>query len=300
MKLSVIIPIYCVENTLDRCIKSIVSQSFNNLEIILVNDGSPDRCPQICETWAQHDNRIKVINKPNGGLSDARNAGLDIATGDFVTFIDSDDYIAENTFNCVLTEYNKGYDIIEYPIYRFFGSPKQSLLKFDEITYLDTNEYWIETEAYNHAYACNKIYKRELFNNIRFPKDKVFEDVYILPSLLAISKRIKTVNKGLYYYCWNPNSITAVPKAKSLDMLLDAYLSFTYPINNEKYYMHVLNIQLDVTDRTNVPPKLNNLKIRHTQELNIKDKIKALILNILGIKRLCKLHRILFTIRRCR
>ena len=93
MKLSVIIPVYQVEATLNRCVESVIGQTFTDLEVILVDDGSPDSCPQKCDEWAEKDSRIHVIHKNNGGLSDARNAGLNMATGDYITFVDSDDYI---------------------------------------------------------------------------------------------------------------------------------------------------------------------------------------------------------------
>ena len=102
MKLSVIVPVYQVEATLDRCVASIVGQTFSDLEVILVDDGSSDRSPQLCDEWAAKDSRVRVIHKTNGGLSDARNAGLDVATGDFVTFVDSDDYLESDNYQHVL------------------------------------------------------------------------------------------------------------------------------------------------------------------------------------------------------
>ena len=101
-KISVIIPVYKVEKYLDKCIQSVVNQTFTDLEIILIDDGSPDRCPEICEQWAKKDSRIVVIHKKNGGLSDARNAGLNIATGEFISFVDSDDWIAKNMYEIML------------------------------------------------------------------------------------------------------------------------------------------------------------------------------------------------------
>ena len=95
-KISVIVPIYKVEAYLDNCIRSIKSQDYPNLEIILIDDGSPDRCPQMCDQYAMADSRIKVLHKPNGGLSDARNTGIKAASGDFILFIDSDDYWIDN------------------------------------------------------------------------------------------------------------------------------------------------------------------------------------------------------------
>ena len=105
--ISVIVPIYKVKKYLNRCIDSVINQTYNNLEIILVDDGSPDSCPQICDEYAKKDKRIKVIHKQNGGLSDARNAGLDIASGDFVSFIDGDDYIHPQTYEIVMDVINK-------------------------------------------------------------------------------------------------------------------------------------------------------------------------------------------------
>ena len=105
--ISVIVPIYKVEEYLDRCVESLINQTYKNLEIILVDDGSPDNCPQMCEAWAQKDSRIKVVHKENGGLSDARNAGFEVATGDIISFIDSDDWIEPEMFETMLSQMEK-------------------------------------------------------------------------------------------------------------------------------------------------------------------------------------------------
>lgn len=106
--ISIIVPVYKVEKYLDKCVESIVEQTYKNLEIILVDDGSPDNCPAMCDEWAKKDSRIKVIHKKNGGLSSARNAGLDGCTGDYIYFLDSDDYIADNCiemlFNAIVSD----------------------------------------------------------------------------------------------------------------------------------------------------------------------------------------------------
>ena len=101
-KISVIVPVYKVEKYLDKCVESIVNQTYKNLEIILVDDGSPDNCPAMCDEWAEKDERIRVIHKENGGLADARNAGMDIATGDYIGFVDSDDWIEPNMYEVLL------------------------------------------------------------------------------------------------------------------------------------------------------------------------------------------------------
>ena len=105
--ISVIVPVYKVEPYLDKCVRSIVEQTYQNLEIILVDDGSPDNCGAICDAWAEKDSRIKVIHKENGGLSDARNAGMDVATGQWIAFVDSDDWIAEEMYESLLNAAKK-------------------------------------------------------------------------------------------------------------------------------------------------------------------------------------------------
>ena len=101
--ISVIVPVYKVEQYLDRCVESILAQTFKDLEIILVDDGSPDACPQMCDKWAEQHQNIKVVHKPNGGLSSARNAGIEVASGDYIGFIDSDDYILPDMYECLFT-----------------------------------------------------------------------------------------------------------------------------------------------------------------------------------------------------
>ena len=115
MKLSIIIPVYRVEATLNRCVESVTNQSFDDFEVILVDDGSPDKCPQMCDEWAQKDPRITVIHQTNAGLSAARNAGIDRAQGDYLTFVDSDDFIGTETLGEVVEQLDDN-DILEYPV----------------------------------------------------------------------------------------------------------------------------------------------------------------------------------------
>ena len=170
MKLSVIIPVYQVEATLNRCVESVIGQTFTDLEVILVDDGSPDSCPQKCDEWAEKDSRIHVIHKNNGGLSDARNAGLDVASGEFIAFVDSDDYLQNDTYQRVLPLATTC-DIVEFPVYRFFGSTKQSMLLFDNSIYTDKAEYWLKHKAYEHTYAWNKCLRQVSLMVFVFQKD---------------------------------------------------------------------------------------------------------------------------------
>ena len=189
MKLSIIIPVYRTQNTLQRCLESILCQSFTDYEIILVDDGSPDNCPYLCDEYAQKDARIKVIHKENGGLSDARNIGIQQAQGEYITFIDSDDTIKNGTLSALLKELEKypNTDMLEYPIFERFGhTTREHILSFKENEYDNAIDYWLTERAYNHTYACNKIYKRFLFERIRFPKGKNFEDVLTTPYLIGL------------------------------------------------------------------------------------------------------------------
>lgn len=298
MKLSIIIPVYCVEDTLDRCITSVLHQNISDFEVILVDDGSPDNCPKMCDDWANKENHIKVIHKVNGGLSDARNTGINASQGEYITFVDSDDYLEENTYASLIhfLEEHKDIEILEYPIYIFYGSPKQHLLDFPlEAIYTDMEEYWYDGCAYEHSYACNKIYRRELFNNVRYPVGVLFEDVHTLPQLLKNTQVVATVNHGLYYYTSNPSGITSTADGNALRMLLAPHVEILSNNNLhnyyiDAYYLHVLNIQMDVFESTGDKPILPYRRIRVKDFYGIK-KLKAIANNSLGMNTLCKLNK---------
>lgn len=280
MKLSIVIPVYCVEATLDRCVESVLIQDVDDMEVILVDDGSPDSCPQLCDQWAARDNRIQVIHKENGGLSDARNAGIDVAHGDFLTFVDSDDYLAPGTY-APLLDIIEDADILEYAI--------ANRLSPEDHTYTDMNEYWLQGRAYQHTYAWNKIYRRALFEQVRFPKGKVFEDVYTLPQLLKQARKVKTSSKGHYHYCYNPQGITANASGEQLAMLLEAHLSSQMPLD-DTYYLYLLNIQIDVWERLKGDIKLPFRKL-NPQVFHGFERLKAEAHNMLGIKNICKITK---------
>lgn len=155
-KVSVIIPVYKVEKYLDKCVESVVNQLYKNLEIILVDDGSPDNCPQICDEWVKKDKRIKVIHKQNGGVSSARNDGMKKATGEFITFIDSDDYVLENFSDFLTYSTNQDCDIVVSNLLgkgRFLENKKYSVLTEKELVCLVKNDIPIS--------CCGKLFKRE-------------------------------------------------------------------------------------------------------------------------------------------
>ena len=211
--LSIIVPVYNVEKYIERCIKSILNQSFTNFELILVDDGSPDNCGKICDEYKKKDSRIKVIHKKNGGLSDARNAGLNIATGKYIGFVDSDDIIHpqmyEKLYNCI-NKYNS--DIVQCKFKKFkkIEDIEKSLNRHNESVEEYTNKEAIIDMIDNNKInvnTWNKLYKRELFENERFPKGKIHEDEFLTYKLIYKSNKVAYINEELYYYYQNDNGI---------------------------------------------------------------------------------------------
>lgn len=293
MKLSVIIPVYNAEATLDRCVASVLAYPSQEMELILVNDGSTDKSGVLCEEWEKTDQRTKVVNKENGGLSDARNAGIEVAAGEYLAFVDSDDYLADNTLECLMEviAQHPEYDLIEYPINQNEGASNEHLLSFPDKVYADVSKYWYETKAYLHSYACNKVYRRKLFQEVRYPVGKVFEDIYTLPYLLETATIVATCSKGLYHYCYNKHGISSQAGGREWQMLLDAHLqiaempAFT-AYNDSQYYFHLVNIQLLTNELTGAAPVIADCPYCSVRNL------KSIILYIFGIKKLCNLNRL--------
>lgn len=224
--LSVIVPIYNVEPYLRNCIDSILNQPFTDLELILVEDESPDNSGQICDEYAEKDSRVRVIHKKNGGLSSARNAGLDSMRGQYISFIDSDDKIAEDTYqiNIQYLLANPGVDILQYPMYLFYEGPDASLRVIAEQTFVGKEEImrnWWSGDILSGS-VCNKIFKASVFKDIRFPQGKTSEDWYMVTDLLKNIEQAYISEMGCYFYYHRMNSITT---SVSLNKLLDHYAS---------------------------------------------------------------------------
>ena len=234
--ISVVVPVYKVEKYLDHCVKSIVEQSYRNLEIILVDDGSPDRCPLKCNEWAKRDDRIRVIHKQNGGLSDARNTGLQMATGNYISFIDSDDWISmdfyENLYRSI-TESNA--QIAASGIVWAYNDH----LQYDKFTY--NQQIFSPEEALKtliqgrgfYAVAWNKLYKKTLFEGIEFPVGRLHEDEFVTYRLVGKATKLALCQNVIYYYRQREGSIMQEWSIKHLDAL-DAF--FQRNIYLAKYY----------------------------------------------------------------
>lgn len=294
MRLSIIIPVYGAESWLDRCIESIVTQSYRDYELLLIDDGSPDSCPRRCDDWSKRDRRIRVYHQANAGLSAARNTGIGLSQGEYITFVDPDDYLGEGTLEQVMGELQPSYDLLEYPTYRYYGSARQSLQTFRPQVYDDTRAYWFDCTAYSHAYACNKVYKRTLFERVRYPVGRIFEDVYILPLLLTRAHRVATTDQGCYYYCANPQGISSRTDGAALRQLLEAHLHSGWVMADDSYYLHVLNTQLDVSARLSEPPLLPPHRISNPLRYTGATRLKALALNLMGIHLLCRLYALAY------
>lgn len=209
--ISVIVPIYKVENYLDKCVQSIVDQTYTNLEIILVDDGSPDNCGAMSDAWAEKDNRIRVIHKENGGLSDARNAGMAVATGALMGFIDSDDYIAPNMYQLLYEKMREDdSDIAACGVQMVWedDTPPRMLTKQGECV-LTTEEAMraVIEESWLKQPVWYKLYKTEFIRDISFPKGKYHEDVFWTYKAVAHANKVSVIDTPCYHYVQRGESI---------------------------------------------------------------------------------------------
>jgi glycosyltransferase involved in cell wall biosynthesis len=210
---SVIVPVYKVEQYLDKCVQSILDQTFRDFELLLVDDGSPDKCGEMCETWAKKDGRIRVIHKPNGGLSDARNAGIGQASGDYLLFVDSDDWIEKDmlaTLYGLIREADADMACCNFRSVNEDGSQHWDDAVITPGVWTE-EDFWKQFFSSNAQTYCNvawnKLYKKELFDTVRYPVGRINEDVYILYDLVSQCKKIAATDQIGYYYLFRAGSI---------------------------------------------------------------------------------------------
>ena len=222
--ISVIVPVYKVEQYLDKCVQSIVDQTYRDLEIILVDDGSPDNCGAMCDAWAEKDSRIQVIHKKNGGLSDARNAGMAVATGKYMGFIDSDDYIAPDMYRLLLERMNSDdSDIAACGVEMVYedGAP-QRMLTPNGCQVLDNRQAMeaIVQESLLKQPVWYKLYKTDLIQDIPFAVGKCHEDVFWSWQAVARAARVSIFDTPCYFYLQRSDSIMGEQfSEKRLDIL---------------------------------------------------------------------------------
>lgn len=208
--ISIIIPVYKVEKYLEKCIQSVINQTYKNIQIILVDDGSPDNCGKICDEYAKKDHRIEVIHKSNGGLSDARNKGLEIAKGEYIGFVDSDDYIESDMYEVLynlLKQYNVDVSICNF----YTVSQEKIAIKNADNGIKEYNRIEILKEILLdnniQSYAWNKLYNKDLFDEIKYPVGKKYEDIGTTFYLLEKCNKVVVTGKPEYYYINRQDSI---------------------------------------------------------------------------------------------
>ncbi|MSS20121.1 glycosyltransferase family 2 protein [Pseudoramibacter porci] len=315
--ITVIVPVYNVEKYLNDCVQSIVSQTYRNLEIILVDDGSPDNCGKICDNLAKEDSRIKVIHKKNGGLSDARNAGINIATGKYITFIDSDDFIfadmIKSFVNCA--EENHA-DLVSAQHVRCEQDDNYKEFNFNRWSYSDVQQHVIHGNnegmrqfLYSNdigTAAWSKLYKRSLFKDVRYPYGKYHEDTYTTYKLVALCNTIVSLNQPLYVYRKNNASIMNEPfsdkrfnmvegKLEQAEFIHNFYPQYSKGANKDIIYacnQCMILLSKSTGQYKEVEEKLQKLYRKYwkdyfTSKVSIKGKIVAAICAInveMGLK----------------
>ena len=285
--ISIIIPVYKVEKYLDKCINSVLNQTYRNIEIILVDDGSPDKCGAMCDEYEKNDNRIKVIHKKNEGLSEARNAGIDIAKGKYITFVDSDDYVIDtyisflyNLIKAKNADMSMGKHYIQYPKRTMnTGTGKKYDLNAKQALEMCLYSNDIDVSAWA------KLYKAELFKEIRYPKERVFEDSATIYKLIDKSKKIAFESVPIYYYVIRENSIiTKDFDHRMLDLIksTEEMTQFTkrkYPelekASNRRMMYAYLSTLTQMLRRNHIDPEIEKKLLKYIKEHSkevLKDK----------------------------
>lgn len=252
LKISIIVPIYKVEQYIHKCLDSILRQSYQNLEVILVDDESPDECPLICDEYAKKDKRVRVIHKKNGGVASSRNKGLDLATGDYIGFVDGDDYIDEKMFeqlinvaidrkadivHCDFQMVDKEGNEINYKN-RVFNSEK--ILSNYETLCEHVINYRVKVMLWN------KLYKKEIFDGLRFNEEYVHEDEILFPEIISRSNKNVILKEKLYFYVHAPEGITKgevtrnkIESKKYLMIYLEKFYLEKYPELMRHIYLSI-------------------------------------------------------------
>ena len=225
-KISIIVPVYNVEAYLERCVESILKQTYTNFELLLINDGSTDKSGDLCDQLALRDDRIRVIHKENGGLSHARNRGIDEASADLIGFIDSDDYIDADMYETLyrqLKEANADLAMCDhYDVYNQIPEKQVSEIKTWQFSSEEAIKMVMEAKVLSVT-AVNKLYRKELFNQLRFEIGKIAEDAFIMIRLLDQCQKVVATNEKKYYYVHRENSITTQKFSLKFLNVIEAY-----------------------------------------------------------------------------
>lgn len=274
--ISVIIPVYNVEKYLSRCIKSVLGQTYKNLEIWLVDDGSTDRSGEICDKYAHKDKRIRVIHKENGGLSDARNVAIDVMRGKYVTFIDSDDFVAdcfvERLYQCAV-RYNAEIVISGHLPTKNSNETYSLTNQIELFTIEEALKELLYQKKYNTS-AWGKLYLSSLFSQIRYPKGKLYEDICTTYKLITQSTKIAFDASKLYFYYQNSISIIRSEfNVKKMDYVFNTKILFDFIYENYPQLKKAANFRFlwaNLHVWVNVPDRRKYKEICKMLEKNIK------------------------------
>ena len=290
MKVSIIVPVYNVEKYLTKCIDSIINQTYKYLEIILVDDGSTDNSSQICDQYAIKDNRIKVIHKENGGLSDARNVGIKNSTGEYLSFIDSDDYIDKDMIECLYNAItNTNSDIAVCGKYIEGETGKYYLKNVNSQLKIYNSKEALKSILTNNLIdvsACDKLFKKTLFKDIQFPKNKYFEDMGTIYKLIDLCNSIVHIGSAKYHYIQRQDSITKTKFDMRYNDLYEHMNQLIELINKKYNYLteYVLSYQLQnlitiITEYHNSinEDKENYIEIRNKAYKELKNNKKNIL-----------------------
>lgn len=276
MLINITVPIYNVEKYINRCIESVISQTQENFELILVDDGSPDNCGMICDNCAEKDSRVVVIHKSNGGLSDARNVGIDwsflYSSSEWITFLDSDDWIHPNYLEHLYTVAMM--TNCKVSVCGYLKTKGEAFFEPDDsfnYKIMDVESFYCQGDL-SFIVAWGKLYKKELFENLRYPVNKLHEDEYVTYKILFSLNQIALVQHNFYFYFYNEDSITANWSPKRLDSLeaLRNQIVFFQDNGYERAYNQaILNVAMNISK--------NYIQLNETECINGKEKYKNIL-----------------------
>ena len=314
--ISVIVPIYKVEKYLKKCVDSIINQTYKNLEIILVDDGSPDNCPKICDEYAKQDSRIKVIHLENGGAGRARNIGYSFASGEFISFIDSDDVISCDFYEYLYGLFETDVDITECEYIEFdteevdFSVNEKN--KIEKYSMTDAMDAHIKDKMFKQV-IWNKLYRRKVADDVKFPENSKIDDEYWTYKVIANANNLIHSSKVLYAYRQQEKSVmsslstvdrigTIEPKALRAEFIRERipmlYDSCVYNLWGSCLYQYQLVLRDDkknskkILDYSKKMFKEFPIKINKSLSLTFKEKI-WLIMTKLTLKKTCQLRNLL-------
>lgn len=305
--ITIVVPIYKVEQYLENCIQSIIKQTYTNLQIILVDDGSPDNCGKICDEYALKDKRIEVVHQSNAGVSEARNIGISKAKGEYIGFVDSDDYIDENMYEEMYELLKtREADVCICNMYTVVNNKAEKMHEDEGIQEYNTiqilREILLDKKIRN--YACNKLYKTSLFESIRYPKGKKYEDIGTTFYVLEKSKKTVVTGEPKYYYLCREGSIVNSCDEKTVIDYMEIvyqryqYVEKKYPqlyTENRYYLVKILLVAYnDILKLGTVSTECRNLyNILYSEAKQIMLKYKENIIGLFDEEQRIKLDRII-------